>query len=168
MTPASAILDRTTLLVRDHLVDGVDGDIVALAFSRTLVGVVVNADLLGFRGFASALETFRVLMAGMCIPMRVEVLGAVPQFRFGPPFESESSFEAFLAYRSKASAAAALGTVNRSCAIRIGLGVSDSSLDFEIAANEAFCWVRQRGPRLTGRQQTFGPGRVQPSLARRK
>jgi ThiF family len=61
-------------------------------------------------------------------------------------------------YRSAASAPADFGVADETCAVRVGLGVSDASLDFAIAANEAFSWLRRSGPGPEWRKSTIWTG----------
>src|SRR5439155_14966167 len=93
------VLQRTTLLVRDHMQgEAVDGA-VAKAFGDSTVGVIVNAGMLEHRGFVVALECLRVLLAGLCVGMRLEIRGQDRGMALQPPFSSRHWLDALAEYR---------------------------------------------------------------------
>ncbi len=144
ITPA-AILTRTTLLVQDHLLTNPADVDVPSAFAKTTVGVAVDSSLLEHPGFVVALETLRVLMAGMCVGLRLEVRGRDRAARLGPPFVQGHWLDALAEYRSDACAPLSAGRLDSACSLRIGLGVSNGDFDFELAADEATSWLRGTG-----------------------
>jgi len=144
ITPA-AILPRTTLLVQDHLLlSPADVDIPS-AFANTTVGLAVDTSQLNHPGVVVALETLRVLTAGMCVGLRVEIRGRDRPVRLGPPFAKGNWLDALAEYRSDACAPLSVGKLDSGCALRIGLGVSDGDFDFELAADRATSWLRGTG-----------------------
>jgi len=145
MIAPADILPRTTLLVRDHLLANPAEVDVPRAFANTTVGVALDASQLVHPGFVVALETLRVLMAGMCVGMRVEVRGGGGPIRLGPPFRQGDWLDALAEYRSEACAPMSTGRLDSGCTLRIGLGVSDDRLDFELAADQNASWLRGSG-----------------------
>jgi len=135
------ILQRTTLLVRDHLQGDWVDDAVAKAFADSTVGVIVNAAMLEHRGFVVALECLRVLLAGMCVGMRLEIRGQDRRIVLQPPFSRSHWLDALAEYRTDACAPMGIGSLDSGCIICIGLGVSDDRLDFELGANECSFWL---------------------------
>jgi hypothetical protein len=135
------VLQRTTLLVRDHLeIGSMEGD-VPNAFSDATVGVVVNPAMLEHHGFVAALECLRVLLAGMCVGMRLEVRGPDRGVVLKPPFSQKHWLDALAEYRQDACAPFSVGTLDSGCITRVGLGVSDDRLDYLMAADESSFWL---------------------------
>ena len=133
---AGAVLPRTILLTRDHVPIDVADITIANAFNTTTIGLVVAAQNLAAPGFVVALETLRVLLAGMCVVTRVEVRGHEVVAGLQPPFGPGPWLDELAAYRAAASAPITVGPLDDSCRCRIGLGVSDS-IDFDFATRLA-------------------------------
>jgi hypothetical protein len=142
---AAEILARSTLLVEDHFASDEPGPDIAQAFADTTIGVVLNAGLLRHPSCVVALETLRVLLAGMCVGMRLDIRGHDQPVRLGPPFDSSNWLDALMNYRHGACAPFSVGHADSSCLVRIGLGLASEDLDFEMAASEAGCWLRRGG-----------------------
>jgi len=139
------VLQRTTLLVRDHLQGDSAERAVAKAFSDSTVGVIVNATMMEHRGFVVALECLRVLLAGMCVGMRLEVRGQDRGIALKAPFRNCHWLDALGEYREGACASMSLGSLGSGCISRIGLGVSNDRLDYELAADESSFWLTSSG-----------------------
>src|SRR5437879_2416494 len=84
MISATEILARSTLLIEDHLAASVPSVDIAQSFADTTVGLILDAALLRHPPFVVALETLRVLLAGMCVGIRLEVRGKGEAPRLGP------------------------------------------------------------------------------------
>ena len=103
ITPA-AVLDRTIALTRDHVAMDVSNAVLAASFANSTVAVRIAAAQLQHRGFVTAVETLRVLLAGMCIGIRIEVVGRPVTPTLSAPFGSGDWLEELSAYRAEACA----------------------------------------------------------------
>jgi hypothetical protein len=158
MITADAILARTTLLVQDHLVlNPADVDVPG-AFANTTVGLVVDSAQLEHCGFVVAMETLRVLLAGMCVGLRVEIRGRDRPARLGPPFAQGHWLDALAEYRSDACGPMSAGKLDSGCSLRIGLGASDGRFDFELAADQKTSWLRGVGAGPAWQKSTIWSG----------
>lgn len=144
MTSADAVLARTLLLARDHIPSSVSEQTIVDAFRGTTVGVVVAASNLTAPGFVVALETLRVLLAGLCVAIRIEVRGRDNAVTLQAPFGSGPWLEELVAFRAGASSPLEAGRLDDTCRCRIGLGVADG-VDFELAADGDAYWLRRSG-----------------------
>ena len=141
MITSGDVLARTTLLVHDHVPANFSDASIARAFSESTVGVAVNTAMFEHPGYVVALESLRVLLAGMCVGMRVEVRGHDRPIDLKPPFGHGHWLDALTDYRKDACAPISVGSLGTDCIARVGLGVSDARLDFELAADETSSWL---------------------------
>src|ERR1700730_3969951 len=121
--PAKDILERTVLLARDQVPPSVPDPEIVEAFTQTRVGIRLSTAVLESTGGVTALETLRVLLAGLCLPMRLEITGRDRATRLRPPFSSGHWLEALHQYRSQASAPLETGPLGDSCLVQLSLGV---------------------------------------------